>query len=973
MSSDRPSIAARLLSSLARGIVAHPAWFVWPQLLLAGIAVWYTATHLGFDLDRNSLVGADKEYHRHFLDFKHEFPGQDDLVAVIESEHPEKNRQFVERLGARLEAESTSASPTNPFTAVFFKGDLPMMGRKALLFVPESDLGELHRTLRDYRPFIDQFTQVTNLASLARQISARIRSADRGSNAANASLIRALPALERIIVRARDSLGRPGIPPSPGVEALFGAGPEAERAKYITFAGGRLYLVNAKARLATTNEVPPRTASFWQRLTGGERDRTPAEIEEARTLLQGELNQAAVIRFRELVAATAREVPGVNVGLTGESVLEVDEMDQSTRDSTKATILSLVLCAVIFVVGYNETGRPLKAMACLLLGLIYTLGYTALAVGHLNILTITFVPMLIGLAIDFGVHLITRFEEELRHGRSDTEAIHKAIVNTGQGIFTGCFTTAGAFFAMAFTDFRGIEEMGIITGGGMLICLVPMMTLLPVMLLRRGRQLHLDHVAGRMMAAAERRAAAHAVSDGVDHRARLERLWLDRPWTVLGVTAALSGLCLAWLPRVSFDYNLLNMQSRGLPSVVFEKKLVDATRNRTNAPQGERTKSVLFGAVIADSLEEAAALEAKLKALPTVADVDSMAQFLNQDSRRKLEWIRQIKAEAASIRLAPPDETQQVNLTELSQRLWGLAGLLGLAADEIHRTEPDQKELLENLSRLRAAIVGLRVAMFQGSPDANARKLAQFQAALFDDIRDTFEILRQQEDSGGLRAEDLPSALRSRFIGIHGRHLIQVYPREDVWERTNQAPFVHELQAAAPAATGTPVQLYYYTELLKASYVEAAWWALGAVVVLVFIHFRSIVPVLFSLLPVALGMLWMVGFMGCFHIPFNPANIMTLPLVVGIGVTNGIHILNRFAEERNPGILAKSTGKAVLVSGLTTIAGFGSLVTADHQGIASLGWVMAVGTATCMIAGLTTLPALLTLRERRRGTAATGA
>ena len=109
----------------------------------------------------------------------------------------------------------------------------------------------------------------------------------------------------------------------------------------------------------------------------------------------------------------------------------------------------------------------------------------------------------------------------------------------------------------------------------------------------------------------------------------------------------------------------------------------------------------------------------------------------------------------------------------------------------------------------------------------------------------------------------------------------------------------------------------------------------------------------------------MAGLMGKFGIPFNPANIMTLPLVIGIGVTNGIHILNRFAEEQNPGILAKSTGKAVLVSGLNTIAGFGSLILAKHQGISSLGFVMSVGVATCMVAGLTFLPALLALLIRR--------
>jgi predicted RND superfamily exporter protein len=133
----------------------------------------------------------------------------------------------------------------------------------------------------------------------------------------------------------------------------------------------------------------------------------------------------------------------------------------------------------------------------------------------------------------------------------------------------------------------------------------------------------------------------------------------------------------------------------------------------------------------------------------------------------------------------------------------------------------------------------------------------------------------------------------------------------------------------------------------------------------VLFHFRSALCVALALVPVGVGFLWLGGIMGFFNMQLNPANIMTLPLVIGIGVTNGIHILNRYAEEQTPNILARSTGKAVLVSGLTAIAGFGSLILAKHQGIKSLGYVMSCGLATCMVAGLTFLPALLNLLTRK--------
>ena len=160
------------------------------------------------------------------------------------------------------------------------------------------------------------------------------------------------------------------------------------------------------------------------------------------------------------------------------------------------------------------------------------------------------------------------------------------------------------------------------------------------------------------------------------------------------------------------------------------------------------------------------------------------------------------------------------------------------------------------------------------------------------------------------------------------------------------------------------MQLLEYTTLLKDSYIIAAWYSLAAIALMVLVHFRSLLAVTLALIPVGLGTLWLVGLMGWLGVPFNPANIMTLPLVIGIGVTNGIHILNRYAEERTPGILARSTGKAVLVSGLTAVAGFGSLMLAEHRGIHSLGVIMSVGIATCMVAGLTFLPACLHLLER---------
>ncbi|MCZ7637161.1 MAG: MMPL family transporter [Verrucomicrobia bacterium] len=678
---------------------------------------------------------------------------------------------------------------------------------------------------------------------------------------------------------------------------MFGGGEQAEQDLYITFASNRLYLVTARAR-------------------------------------SDALNGLAVERLRELLAETRGGGSGVNVGLTGGPVLEVDEMAQSQKDTTVAAVLALVLCGLVFGFGYQETGRPVKATACLLVGLAYTFGFATLVIGHLNILTITFLPILIGLAIDFGIHLVSRYEEELRHGRTPRQAVEIAMVNTGQGIFTGCFTTAGAFLAMGFTDFDGIQEMGVISGAGLIICLVPMMTLLPVLLLR-GRQNVLDQ-------ALPRRAPPGA---------KIEGIWLDRPWVTVGVAASLLLGAGLQLPKVWFDYNLLNLQSAGLPAVQYEHKLIEGAN-----------RSVIFGVVTASSLDEAREMQRRLEAQPSVASVDSMVPHLTEDQSRKLALIRDVKAPLASLRFAELDDSP-VNLETLQQTVRALQAYLGLGASLSLRG--GEEALSDELQQVRQALRRLNEAIGRTEPEEARRKLGAFQRALLLDLQETLAAIQHQDDRAPLQPEDLPLPLRHRFVSKSGdRFLLQVNPRSNVWERVNQKVFVRELREVFPAATGEPVQLYEYTSLLKDSYVEAAYYALGAVVVLVLLHFRSVFCVLLALVPVGLGTMWLAGFMGAAGVPFNPANIMTLPLVVGVGVTNGIHVLNRFAEEHDPHIFGRSTGRAVLLSALTTIFGFGSLMVAEHAGIASLGLVMAVGTATCMVAGLTVLPALLRLLGR---------
>lgn len=901
------TLLARCLAWLARMVFRHRKFIIYSQVVLFALSVFITVKYLEFDTNRDNLVGQNEKYQHSFLTYKKEFPSQDDLAVVVESENTEKNRQFVERLGAKVLAEP------NYFTNVIFNNDLKMLGRKALLFVPESDLKELQAQLKGYVPFIQRFGETTNLISFFNLINKTFRTSAQEETAETKSMVGALPALERILAQADDSLHREGAPPSPGVTALFDPTGSAVTNIYVTYDNARLFVLSAQ----------PVTLSPGADATKAQKS-------------QDDFNGECVQKLRELVAQTQREVPGVNVGVTGMPVLDYDEMVQSQKDTTVASIVSLIICALIFIYGYNETGRPIKATICLIVGLAYTLAFATIAVGHVNILTVTFVPMLVGLAIDFGVHLITRYEEELRHGKSEEAALTTAMVYTGQGIFTGAFTTAGAFLAMWFTRFKGIQEMGLICGGGLAICFIPMMTLLPVLLLR-GRQNVIDHDLGEPK-----------------HRAAIENLWLRRPGVVLAVTVVLCVLAATQIRKVYFDYNILKLQSTSLASVQTEEKLIHSAG-----------QSLLYGAVIADTPQQAVELEGQITNLQSVASVMSMANYLLDSPTNKLRMIGEVKRELAPLKFKAPDPGP-VDVSQFSVTLYSFAGYCAAAMDAIGTNEPALKQ---QFASMRQTVEKLRHDMLAGSDrdvQRNGEKLGEFQRALFNDLRETFESLKNQDDSSGLTVADLPPALRNMFIGVNGKFLVQVYPKDDAWQRKYQQKFIEDVRSVYPDLTGMPVQLYEYTELLKDSYVQAAEYSLIAIIILILFHFRNVSSVILSLLPVAIGSIWLAGVMGLLHVPLNPANIMILPLVIGIGVTNGIHILNRFAEEQHANILARSTGKAVFVSGLTAIAGFGSLVLAKDRGIHSLGVVMAAGVTSCMVAALMFLPTLLNLMSKKQ-------
>ena len=510
------------------------------------------------------------------------------------------------------------------------------------------------------------------------------------------------------------------------------------------------------------------------------------------------------------------------------------------------------------------------------------MAFTTLTVGHLNILTITFAPILIGLAIDYGVHLISRYEEELRHGKTEQAALTKAMVFTGPGHFHRRLHHRGRFPGDGLHRLQGHPGDGDYLRRRLLICLIPMMTLLPVLLLK-GRQNVIDHEQG----------------DLAERRARIENIWLQRPG--LGRCPHRRSLCRRGNAVAESLFRLQPAQhaERGPASGRIRKE----THSRVQLGPLRR-------ASIATNLQQAVALEQQLTNLPAVAGVDSMTQFLAEDQTRN--WRSSPRSSRPWPPSVSPTGSQPGQCFGLSATLYSLYGYLGLALKRLSKKNP---ALSKQLLALRQAIDEPRARNAARQPSAvqtNALKLAEFQQALFEDVRDTFQALQNQDNAAPLRVQDLPQALRNRFVGVTGKYLLMVYPKErclgprepkGVYRANCDRRSRSHRHPGATLSLHRPAQ----GELRGGRQVFAGGHCAAGVD-----PFPQPARVVLALIPVAIGSLWLGGLMGFFGMPFNPANIMTLPLVIGIGVTNGIHILNRFAEEQTPSILARSTGKAVL-------------------------------------------------------------
>ncbi|MES2309393.1 MAG: MMPL family transporter, partial [Verrucomicrobiota bacterium] len=587
---------------------------------------------------------------------------------------------------------------------------------------------------------------------------------------------------------------------------------------------------------------------------------------------------------------------------------------------------------------YRQRTRPVFVLLVLFMGTVGSLGYAVIGVGHLNMISQAFVAMVIGLGVDFGIQIMGRYEEELAQGRFVNEAIRGALWNTGYAVTTGAFTTAIAFYTMCFNDFIGLAEFGNIAGTGILICLFGALAVLPSIFALQDRR--------RSPAVLKENALKSTWTSGT----KISSVLLAFPRVMVGATILISIFLALHISKVTFDHNLLNLQNQSLESVQEVRRLTD-----------NNEKSVIYGIVVAQDLAEARAKAKLFAEKPTVREVQSLAVMIPENQEAKLPIIRSIVGRLQSVKL-DTDVSKQVDVARARRELKEF-----LSKCKEGEKQAKNYTLISSQAREAVEIFGKLIPPLERnirlldkmSQEDVGRRLNRYQVEVFGSMQKGLAWLKGHATDRGITVADLPDELQKRYISPNGRLALEIYPRENVWNRDANVRFVSDLRSVDPKATGTPVQNYEYIEVLRRSYMQAALWAFIAILVLMTIHFHRLSYILMALAPLVTAVVWTLGIMGLFHIPFNPANIVTLPLMIGIGVAFGIYVVDRYQETGSVDFFSNSTGKSILLSGMMTMIGFGALMISHYRGMYDIGFLMFLSVSLCLLASLVLLPAFL--------------
>ncbi|KPL00167.1 MAG: hypothetical protein AMJ91_05205 [candidate division Zixibacteria bacterium SM23_73_3] len=672
-------------------------------------------------------------------------------------------------------------------------------------------------------------------------------------------------------------------------------------------------------------------------------------VEPTFSIMEIDIAVASTDSIQAVLDRTLPEFPEVQAGLTGNIPLQRDEMVYSTKDLRTTSVVALALVLLFFILSFRMWTAPLLAGVNLILAIIIAAGVGAIFLDSLNIMTSMFAVILIGLGIDYSIHIISVYNERRVLGEDPPAAMQQTLLRSGAGIITGGITTSAAFFTLMIASSRGIKEMGLILGLGIVSAMITTLAALPAFLVLRER------LVGRI-----RHWPPRPVSVEFKVLERFGEQQSRKPVLFLIIGILLTSFFVYQALHAKFDYNYLNMEPKGLVSVELQETMIEAF-----------DLSPDFAMMTTSSIEESREIAEKAKKVASISLVESISEYVPSGSQQ----------EKRSVHLQKIRHYLETNTTDRDLSENNLSGLI----EQLERLDMNIYELgqlaftggQDKVDEKCKQIVGdpenpddgssiLQLAdRLRDNPESAASGLNLFQKQYTSPLREkAYEMANPQAIHLGM----LPETIKKRFMNRDGnRFLITMYPKEMVWDFEFLRIFTRQLERIDPRISGTPPLMLRLIDYIGRDGLRATLLTILVVLLFLWLDFRSLKMALMAMIPLIAGGFWMVGLMKTFGMMFTLVNLMGVPMIVGIGIDDGVHLLHRYRVEgltKTP-IVLKSTGKAIMLTSITTMVGFGSLMLAKYRGFGSLGSLLVLGVFACFMTTVLLLPSIVGIMTRK--------
>jgi uncharacterized protein len=861
------------LRALITRVVAACATHPWRTLVAAAVlsasACGYAVRHIAIDTDTAKLISPDLSWRQREIDFAKSFPQRVATIAVVvDATTPDLAEQATTALAQRL------ASDTAMFHNVRRPDGGPFFNRAGLLFAPPEEVARTAQQMIAAQPLL-------------------------GALAADPTLRGVMDALSLVL--------------------------EGVRREQIKLDDLRQPLAAFADAIETTNAGQlPRFS--WRTLIMGR----PADPRELRRyiLVQPALDFGALQPGARAVAAIRTAAsdlgfaadPRLRVRLTGPVPLADEEFATLAEGAALNGAVAMLVVVILLWLAVRSGRLIVAILLSLLAGMAVTAAFGLLVFGAFNLISVAFAVLFIGLGVDFGIQFCVCYRAK-RHLHDNLQlALREAGAEVGVPLALAAASTAAGFYSFLPTDYRGVSELGLIAGTGMIIAFITSVTLLPALL-------------------AVMRPGGEPGAVGYAALAPLDRFLTRHRHTMLIGAVLIAIGSMVQLPKLEFDSDPLHLRSPHAESVAT---LVDLMKNPDTTPNTIE--------ILVPTLGDAVSLAKRLSALPEVNRAITLASFIPDQQESKLTVL----ADAAMLldaALNPPE----VKPSPTDEQTVGTISQAARALAEAAAAHPEGAAAID-ATRLSRALNTLA-----GEAPAGRERARE---ALIPGLLVMLGQLRDALSAEAVTLEKLPADLVRDWTAPDGRARIEVFPKGDANDNAALQRFVASVRQLAPEATGTTVGIQESSHTIVHAFLEAGLWALLSISVLLAVALRRTIDVLLTLAPLTLAGLATLGTCAVIGLPLNFENIIALPLLFGIGVAFSIYFVVAW-RNGSQDMLQSSLTRAVLFSALTTGTAFGSLWYSHHPGTASMGQLLALSLAYTLVAALIFLPALLASVRRR--------